>query len=147
MKAGNLKTYALTGSQRLAGRPDVPTVAEVGFPELTMSLWYGFSAPNGTPMPIVERLSQALPEAIKDPAVRAQLAKLDTQPFDVAQATPEGLYEKLSSEVTHWGQVIQQAGVVPQQRHAYCRRGACSDASPFFRWWGPLTALADCQTI
>lgn len=90
------------------------TVAEVGFKELTISLWYGFYAPKGTPKPIVDRLSQALQEAIKDPSVAAQLAKLDTQPFDVAQATPEALYKKLSSEMTHWGQVIQQAGVVPE---------------------------------
>jgi len=79
-----------------------------------MSLWYGFYAPKGTPKPIVERLSKALQEAIKDPAVLAQLAKLDTQPFDVAQATPEGLHAKLASEMKHWGDVIQQAGVVPE---------------------------------
>ena len=114
VKTGSLKTYALTGSRRLAGLPDVPTLAEVGFPELTMSLWYGFYAPKGTPKPIVDRLSQALQEAIKDPSVQAQLAKLDTQPYDVAQATPDALYKKLSSEMTHWGQVIQQAGVVPE---------------------------------
>lgn len=46
----------------------------------------------------------------KDPPVLAQLAKLDTQPFELAQAT----YKKLSSEMTHWGQLIQQAGVVPE---------------------------------
>ena len=114
VKSGALKTFALTGPRRLAGMPDVPTVAEAGFPELTMSLWYGFYAPKGTPKPIVERLSRALQEAIKDPAVLAQLAKLDTQPFDAAQATPEGLHAKLASEMKHWGEVIQQAGVVPE---------------------------------
>ena len=79
-----------------------------------MSLWYGFYAPKGTPKPIVDRLSQALQDAIKDPSVVAQLAKLDTQVFDLAQATPEGLNKKLASEMAHWGAVIQQAGVVPE---------------------------------
>ena len=114
VKTGNLKAFALTGTRRLAGMPDVPTVSEVGFAELTMSLWYGFYAPKGTPRPIVERLSQALQEATKDPSVLAQLAKLDTQPFEPAQTTPEALQKKLASEMAHWGQVIQQAGVVPE---------------------------------
>jgi tripartite-type tricarboxylate transporter receptor subunit TctC len=77
-------------------------------------LWYGFYAPKGTPRPIIDRLSQALQEAVKDPSVIAQLAKLDTQPFEAAQATPEALHKKLSSEMAYWGQVIQQAGVVPE---------------------------------
>jgi tripartite-type tricarboxylate transporter receptor subunit TctC len=92
----------------------VPTVAEAGLPQATMSLWYGFYAPKGTPRPIVERLSHALQDAIKDPAVREQLAKLDTQPFEPAQATPEALHAKLASEMEHWGQVIRKAGVVPE---------------------------------
>jgi tripartite-type tricarboxylate transporter receptor subunit TctC len=114
LSSGKLKAFAVTGNRRLSTMQDVPTVAEVGFPQLTMSLWYGFYAPKGTPRPVVDQLSRALQEAIKDPAVVAQLAKLDTQPFDAAQATPEALYKKLSSEMAHWGQVIQQAGVVPE---------------------------------
>jgi tripartite-type tricarboxylate transporter receptor subunit TctC len=114
VQSGNLKAFAITGTRRLTGMPNVPTLAEAGFPELTMSLWYGFYAPKGTPRPIIERLSQALQDALKDPSVLAQLAKLDTQPFELTQATPEGLYKKLSSEMAHWGQVIQQAGVVPE---------------------------------
>ncbi len=114
LQSGALKAFALTGSRRLAGMPDIPTVAEVGYKELTMSLWYGFYAPKGTPRPIVERLSKALQDAIRDPAVAAQLAKLDTQLFDPAQATPDALYKRLSSEMTQWGQVIQQAGVVAE---------------------------------
>lgn len=114
LPSGALKAYAVTGPRRLASLPDIPTVAEVGFPQLTMSLWYGFYAPKGTPRPIVDALAKALQDAIRDPAVAAQLAKLDTQPFDMAQATPDGLYKKLAAEMSHWGRVIQQAGVVPE---------------------------------
>lgn len=114
LRPGNLKAFALTGDHRLSGLPDVPTVAEVGYKELSMSLWYGFYAPKGTPKPIVERLSRALQEAIKDPVVVSQLAKLDTRPFESAQATPEALQKKLASEMARWGEVIQQAGVVPE---------------------------------
>ena len=111
---GNLKAFAVTGDHRLSSLPNVPTVAQAGFKQLTMSLWYGFYAPKGTPRPIVAQLSRALQDAMKDPSVVEQLAKLDTRPFDIAQGTPEGLYKMLSSEMTHWGQVIQQAGVVPE---------------------------------
>ena len=114
LATGNLKAFAATGERRLTNMPEVPTVAEVGFKQLTMSLWYGFYAPKGTPKPIIAQLSRALQEAMKDPSVVEQLAKLDTRPFDLAQATPEGLHTRLSSEMTHWGQVIQQAGVVPE---------------------------------
>jgi tripartite-type tricarboxylate transporter receptor subunit TctC len=114
LSTGNLKAFAVTGERRLGTMPTVPTVAEVGFRELTMSLWYGFYAPKGTPQPIVAQLSKALQEAVKDPSVVAQLAKLDTQPFEPDQATPDALYRKLSSELSHWGQVIRQAGVVPE---------------------------------
>ena len=114
LPSGNLKAFAVTGSNRLSSMPDVPTVTEVGFKQLTMSLWYGFYAPKGTPRPIVDQLSRALQDAIKDPAVVAQLAKLDTQPYETREATPDALNRKLSSEVAHWGQVIRQAGVVPE---------------------------------
>ena len=114
LATGGLKAFAVTGSHRLSSMPDVPTVAEVGFKQLTMGLWYGFYAPKGTPRPIVDRLSRALQDAIKDPEVVAQLAKLDTQPYEAAQATPEALHDKLASEMAHWGQVIRQAGVVPE---------------------------------
>lgn len=114
LPSGNLKAFAVTGSNRLSSMPEIPTVAEVGYKQLTMSLWYGFYAPKGTPRPIIDQLSRALQEAIKDPSVVAQLAKLDTQPYEAAQATPDGLYKKLASEMSHWGQVIKQAGVVPE---------------------------------
>ena len=114
LATGNLKAFAVTGDHRLASMPDVPTVADVGFKQLTMSLWYGFYAPKGTPRPIIAQLSRALQEAIKDLSVAEKLAKLDTQPFDLAQATPDGLNKKLAAEMSHWGQVIQQAGVVPE---------------------------------
>lgn len=114
LPSGALKAFAVTGPRRLTSLADIPTVAEVGFPQLTMSLWYGFYAPKGTPKPIVDQLSKALQDAIKDPAVIAQLAKLDTQPFDAAQATPDGLYKRLSAEMTQWGRVIRAAGVVPE---------------------------------
>jgi tripartite-type tricarboxylate transporter receptor subunit TctC len=114
LATGGLKAFAVTGNHRLSSMPDVPTVAEVGFKQLTMGLWYGFYAPKGTPRPIVERLSRALQDAIRDPDVVAQLAKLDTQPYEAAQATPEALHDKLAAEMAHWGQVIRQAGVVPE---------------------------------
>jgi|LauGreDrversion4_2_1035121.scaffolds.fasta_scaffold00447_17 tripartite-type tricarboxylate transporter receptor subunit TctC len=114
LQTGALKAFALTGPNRLAGLPNIPTVAEARHKELTMSLWYGLYAPRGTPKPIVDRISQALQTAMKDPAIAAQLEKIDTAVLAPDQGTPAALYKRLAAEMAQWGPVIAKAGVVPE---------------------------------
>src|SRR5713226_8724077 len=73
-KAGSLKAYAVTGEKRSAMLPDVPTTAEAGLPDFKLTVWYGLSAPKGTPAPIVTKLNQALSAALDDPGVVKRFA-------------------------------------------------------------------------
>ena len=111
---GALKPFALTGPNRLAGVPNIPTVAETQYKELTMSLWYGLYAPKGTPKAIVDRISEALQVAMKDRSIDAQLDKIDTALLSPDQGTPNALYKRLSNEMDMWGPVIKKAGVIPE---------------------------------
>jgi tripartite-type tricarboxylate transporter receptor subunit TctC len=69
------RAYALTSDMRLALAPAIPTFAELGFPSLVYSGWYGLFAPRGTPRDIIGKLNAAVVEALADPAVRTQLLK------------------------------------------------------------------------
>jgi tripartite-type tricarboxylate transporter receptor subunit TctC len=87
IKEGRLRAIAVTGNQRLAALPDVPTVKEQGFPELTLLTWYGIHAPAGTPAAVVDTISKAVAAAIRDPAVHQSLVAtgLDPQPMTAAE--------------------------------------------------------------
>lgn len=76
VQGGRLRALAVTSAQRLPSVPDLPTVAEGGFPDFDMPSWYGLWAPVGTPQPIVDRLSQEVKKALQTPAVTEKLAKL-----------------------------------------------------------------------
>src|SRR5437764_142770 len=76
MDAGTLRAYAVTGETRNAAVPDVPTFAEAGLGGVTASTYWGVLAPKGTPKDIVEKVSAAFAQAMKDPAVRARLGEL-----------------------------------------------------------------------
>jgi len=80
IKEGRLRAIAVTGSKRLGALPDVPTMAEQGFPELTLITWYGIHAPANTPAGVVELLNQALAKAVKDPAVQQGLVNAGLEP-------------------------------------------------------------------
>jgi tripartite-type tricarboxylate transporter receptor subunit TctC len=111
IRSGDLRAYVLTAPRRMASLPDVPTAVEAGMPSLQMGAWYGFYAPVGTPKPILDRLNGALREIVQDPAVAAQLEKIETYLLPLDQATPEALREKLASQIALWRPIIEKAGV------------------------------------
>jgi tripartite-type tricarboxylate transporter receptor subunit TctC len=77
-KSGVVKPFLITGEKRLASLPNLPTAAEAGIKDLTMSAWFGLYAPAGTPKPVIDRLSAALQVVNKDPAVAKQIATLES---------------------------------------------------------------------
>ena len=77
VRAGSIRAYAVTGDTRSALAPDIPTFAEMGLPALSLSAWYAFFAPRGTPGDIIRKLNAAAAEALADPAVRSRLG-IDT---------------------------------------------------------------------
>jgi tripartite-type tricarboxylate transporter receptor subunit TctC len=110
IKAGEIKAYATTTTERLDALPDVPTSTEAGLPGLEVAVWHGLYAPKGTPQEVIARLSQSLKTALKDEIVIQRFAELGTAPVPEDQAAPEALKQKLSSEIERWRPIITAAG-------------------------------------
>jgi tripartite-type tricarboxylate transporter receptor subunit TctC len=108
VKAGKLRPIAALGRQRVVALPDVPTIAEAGFPGLEVDTWYGVLVPAGTPRPIVERLNRELTRALASPDLRQRLANVGIEP---ATGTPEQFREFIAAETAKWSKVVQGAGL------------------------------------
>ena len=80
VQAGKLKALAVTGDARLAELPDVPSMAEAGYPGVDVHLWSGIFAPSATPAPVVAKLEKSLDEAIHDPDISAKFKNLTVTP-------------------------------------------------------------------
>lgn len=108
IKAGKLRAIATTGSKRLEALPQVPTIAESGFPGLEAANWYAFTAPQRTPADIVQRLNAAIVTALNDPGVVAQLRKLGLDPMPT---TPDETARFIRKESEKWGELVRKAGI------------------------------------
>ncbi|WP_295530615.1 tripartite tricarboxylate transporter substrate binding protein [uncultured Pseudacidovorax sp.] len=104
VQAGKLKVLAVSSAQRSPLVPQVPTFAELGYPQLTVSAWIGLSAPKGTPAPIVRRLHAALTAAQADPATRKQL---EFEGMTVLSTTPEQYMQLVRTDTERWGQLVR----------------------------------------
>ena len=111
IRSGELRAYLLTAPQRLRSLPDVPTAGELGMPSLAIGVWFGLSAPRGTPQPVVEALSAALREIVQDKAVAEKLAAIETYVLPPDQATPAALRVRLVSRIALWTPLIEKAGI------------------------------------
>jgi len=103
-----LKALATSEGTRAAAAPNLPTIAESGLPGFDTSVWFGVVAPSGTPADIVEKLSRALNEALKDPAA-AKL--LGAEGLDIKGGTPEQFGAFIASETKKWNDVANAAGL------------------------------------
>jgi tripartite-type tricarboxylate transporter receptor subunit TctC len=111
LKAGGAKAIAVASKQRLAAIPDVPTTAEAGLPAYESSGWFALLAPRGTPKPIVDKLSQEVAKAMREPEVRDKTQVLGAYP---SPTTPEELRRFIAAETAKWLAVIAKAGITPQ---------------------------------
>jgi len=110
VQQGRLKFIAVTSKQRYALLPDVPTVAESGLPALRQFealAWNGVLVAAGTPRPIVDRINQALNQALQDPAVRERLKAAG---LEAIGGTPEEFTQLIRDESTKWAPIIQRSG-------------------------------------
>jgi tripartite-type tricarboxylate transporter receptor subunit TctC len=108
IRAGKARAVATTGSKRAALMPDVPTVAESGFPGYEALNWYGYLAPAKTPKEIVERLNRDITKALANPQVVAALAKTGVEPLGM---TPEEFGKYIEREYQTWGKVVKDAKI------------------------------------
>lgn len=106
-EAGKLKALAVTGRQRSPVMPDVPTMAEAGYPQIDAAVWYGLAAPAGTPSDVIESLNQEIREVLRDPRVVERLATLGV---DVEDTTPAQFKAFLASEIDKWSQAVKASG-------------------------------------
>ena len=105
-----VKSYAITTRTRLSSMPDLPTADEAGLKGFEVGAWHGLYAPKGTPDAIVQKLSRALQDALKDPDLIKRFNDINTEPVPQDQATPEALRTTLVSEVDRWAPIIKAAG-------------------------------------
>jgi len=106
-QAGRLKALAVTSSVRSVVVPELPTVAEAGFPGFESSAWIGVVTRANTPKPIIERLSRELVTIIRSQEVREKMLRIYFQPVGTA---PEGLSKLMRGERDRWAKVIRQSG-------------------------------------
>jgi tripartite-type tricarboxylate transporter receptor subunit TctC len=109
VKAGKLKALAVTGLKRSVIAPEVPSVAELGYPQLESLAWIGLLAPTGTPAEIVNRLYGEGAKAMRVPETRELLGK---QGFDVVVGTPAEFSAWIRAEQAKWSKVIKASGAV-----------------------------------
>lgn len=108
VKSGKLRALVVTSAERNPLYPDVPTVAESGYPGFTAVSWTGLSAPKGTPKAIVDKLEAAMVTAFAAPAVRA---KLEANGFVVVASKSTEYTKFVADEVARWTKVVQTAGI------------------------------------
>ena len=111
VQAGRAVAIATTGPKRAALMPDVPTVAEQGFPGFEALNWYAYYAPKGTPKEIVDVLNREIVKALKD---KRTIDLLDKQGVEADPGTPQALADYTKRELETWGKVIKSAGIKPQ---------------------------------
>jgi tripartite-type tricarboxylate transporter receptor subunit TctC len=109
IKAGKLKPLAILAPQRLAQLPDVPTIVEEGYPDLTVATWFGLFVPAHTPAPVVERINAEVMKALSSPEIQEKYRKIGVDP--VAPHTPAQFGAFVKGEVERWGKVIRDANV------------------------------------
>lgn len=108
VKSGKLRVIAVGTPRRLASLPDVPTVAEQGYPGFETSQWYGLNAPAKTPPAIVKRLADEAAKAAKAPALLQRFAAEDAE---AVGSSPQEYAQFIAKEQARWKQVIERAGV------------------------------------
>ncbi len=108
INTGKLRALAVMGHKRNPALPDVPTIAEAGFPRLVAEDWAGLLVKSGTPADVIARLNGVVNHALKTDKVREALAKVGT---DVGGGTPEEFGAHVHAETVRWTKVIKDAGI------------------------------------
>lgn len=108
IKNGKLTAIAVGGTERSKLMPNIPTLAESGLTGYASYEWNGIFAPAGTPQPIIDQLSKAFAQVLKDPKVQAQLDGIGA---DVIGSDPAGLRTFVEEEIAKWKAVAQQAKI------------------------------------
>jgi tripartite-type tricarboxylate transporter receptor subunit TctC len=111
VRAGKIRAYAVTDSERVPTAPEIPTVDEAGLPGFYMTLWSGLWVPKGTPKEAIAKLNAAVVEALADPAAQERFTRLGLTAPPRALQTPEALGTFQKAEIEKWWPIIKAAGI------------------------------------
>jgi len=107
LQSGSLRGIAISTLQRTPALPDVPTIAESGFPGFDAATWHALVAPAGLPKDVTAMLSRAIRETLNDPQSKKALTDLGV---DLVNSTPEHLRDYIKSEIPKWAKVVKASG-------------------------------------
>ena len=110
LRDGKVRLLAVSNAKRSAAVPDLPTIAEQGFPGFDATTWNGFMAPAGTPKEVVQRLNGAIGQILAMPEVQQKLLAAGAE---VASGSPEQFAALLRNETSAWAAVIERSGIKP----------------------------------
>jgi tripartite-type tricarboxylate transporter receptor subunit TctC len=108
-RSGRIRVLAVTSPKRLAAAPEIPTVAEAGFPGLTVTASAGLLAPSGTPTRVIEQIAQATRTVLAEPAYQRSLIEGGFEP--VLDSNPERFRQSLAADVALWAPVVKSLGL------------------------------------
>ncbi|WP_411881187.1 tripartite tricarboxylate transporter substrate binding protein [Polaromonas sp. YR568] len=111
VRGGKLRAIAITSAQRSPLLPDVPTVAESGFPGFDVQSWFGLAGPAGTPKPVVDKVNAGLRKVLAIPEVRERLLNLAATP---EPGSPGQMRAFTMAEAQRWREVVKQSGARPE---------------------------------
>ncbi len=111
IQAGKLVPIGIAGDKRDAVLPDVPTLAEQGYPNTDASNWYALLAPAKTPPAVIAKLNKAVNDALNDPAIHDKLVKTGATPVG---GTPEALGTFMRAQYDKWGRIIKENDIKPE---------------------------------
>ena len=110
MKTGRVRALAVTGKTRMRTAPELPTIAESGYPDYDMTAWWGVAVAARTPRVIVTRLHDDIVRVLNVPDVRERLSG---QGVEVAGTTPQQFEAFVREEIVRWGKAVKQSGAKP----------------------------------
>ena len=110
INAGKLKGIAVVSKQRLEGAPSLPTFAEAGYPDFTVTSWIGLLAPAKTPKPIIDRLNKELNTILQSEEIKTALAKSNIL---AGGGTPDEFRRQIQTEIAEWKELAPKIGIEP----------------------------------
>ena len=108
VRSGRLRAILTTGARRSFAFPEVPTVAEQGFPGFAADAWYGLLAPAGTPRALIEKLNAEVTRIVKLPEAKERLANVG---FEIVGSSPDEFAKLIREDIPKWNKVVRESSI------------------------------------